>query len=91
MLLRILLKSKRIMKNTAPNHNTIHTVLFSEPQASLTVRDIPVNGQQGIGRHLITKLFNLRNQLPVGIYFAHFCSGAQMNGQIHNVLLQNMG
>ncbi|CAH1222967.1 hypothetical protein PAECIP111892_05248 [Paenibacillus auburnensis] len=31
VFLRLLLKSKRILKNTPHNHNSIHTVLLSEP------------------------------------------------------------
>lgn len=36
MFLRLLLESKRIMKNTTPDHNTIHTVLLSQLQTGLT-------------------------------------------------------
>ncbi|MOA22637.1 hypothetical protein D3C78_1432110 [compost metagenome] len=64
VILWLLLKSKRIMKNTAPNHNTIHTVLLSELEAGLTVRDIPVYGQKCIWCHLITKFLNPLESVP---------------------------
>ena len=83
-------EAKRITKNASPNHNSIHARMFSGNfQPMFSVADVAVDSQERLWGNFIAQFNNLINQFIMRRNFAHLFFCAQMNCQVHNVLLEN--
>ena len=81
-------EAKRVLEYAAANHDAVEAGMFGrEFEAVHAVLNVTVNCQKRFRGDFVAKSDNVVNELEMRWNFAHFPFGAQMNGQIDNIVL----
>ena len=82
-------ETKWILKHAAANHDTVEAgKLVHQLQTVFSVCNITIDSQKRVRGDFVTQGDDIWDELEVGWDFAHFFFGAQVDGQVDDVLLK---